>query len=125
MINTDPGDEQIYIFGTAQTDTNLRNRILAAILNALLKKHNITLQYLTANYRGQGTKLPDAVAAVRGEFIYLATEIGIAASVAGEYIFIGRGHSATELKRFKKKCTDDKELIELAGKSICNEFKTR
>lgn len=122
MINTDPGDEQIYIFGTAQTDTSLRNRILAAILNALLKKHGITFQYLTANYRGQGTKLPDSVAAVRGEFIYLATEIGIAASVAGEYIFIGRGHSATELKRFKKKCSDDKELIELAGKAIAREF---
>ena len=125
MINTDPGDEQIYILGTAQTDTNLRTRILATILSTLLKKHGITFQYLTANYRGQGTKLPDAVSAVRGEFIYLATEIGIAASVAGEYIFIGRGHSATELKRFKKNCTDDKELIKFAGKAISNEFKTR
>ena len=63
-VNTDPGDEHSHVtktsridvnlFGNAQTDTKLLNRVLAALLEALLDKYKLSYEELTARPMGQG-----------------------------------------------------------------------
>ena len=131
-VNTDPGDEHSHVtktsrinvnlFGNAQTDAKLLNRVLAALLEALLDKYKLSYEELTARHMGQGVKLPNEISLVRGSFIYLAKELGISATVAGEYIYLVRSHAAKELKQFKDNCSDDSEFIQLASDALGREF---